>query len=558
MEHCNLSFSFHARWGKIVHRTENLLEYNVRFKTQPMKHQLRAFKLMEGKAAFALLMEQGTGKTKVIIDDTARAWSENSIDGLMVFAPNGVHTKWVTIELPKHMPDWVPYRAAYYSAGASKTHQQTIEALFIPSAITEARPLRVLTMNYEALATREGKGLFDRFTTTFRCIGVLDESQRTKNPSAIRTKEILKRRLRFPLRRIMSGTPVTRAPFDVFSQYQFLDPHILRTNSFVAFKSEYAEMLDENNWLVKKVRQGQRWRRKDGTPSERIPQIMARDENGMPIYRNLEKLQRLIAPHSFRVLKSECLDLPAKIYDTIPFELTPRQRQMYDQMERTKRAEITDFISGLVAAGRREGLSREQALMESRELIVQNKLSAMAKLQQITCGYLKLEDGEVMRMFKNVMDNPRNQVLMESVEDAADGGIIFWAPHRDKINQIIECLNEGYESNQIVRYDGSVSKEQRMRNVDDFSDGKARFFVGNPASGGTGLTLNYGKTVYYYSSDFNLEHRLQSEDRNHRIGQDRGIRYYDLSAIDTIDQLIAQSNQLKKNIADIITGDEQL
>jgi SNF2 family DNA or RNA helicase len=532
--------------------------YNVRFKTKPMAHQLKALKLMAGKRAFALLMEQGTGKTKVVIDDTAQWYADKVIDALLVLAPNGVHTKWVTIELPKHMPDWVPYHAAYYSAGASKTHLKTIEKLFEVQPENEVRKLRILTMNYEALATAEGKELLERFTTQFKAACAIDESQRIKNPDAKRTVELIKRRRRFPVRRIMSGTPITRAPFDAFAQYYFLDPEILRTHSYVAFKSEYAEMLDEDHYLVKKIRQGDRWKKKDGTLKKRVPQVIARDEAGMPQYRNLEKLQRLIAPHSFRVLKKDCLDLPAKIYDTIPFEMTPRQRQVYDQMEKLKRAEIAQFINELVAAGRQRGLSREQVLVESRELIVQNKLSAMAKLQQITCGYLKLEDGEVMRMFKHVMDNPRNQVMMESVEDAADGGIIFWAPHRDKIDQIIECLREGYDATQIVRYDGAVGKEQRMKNVDDFSEGRVRFFVGNPASGGTGLTLNYGKTSYYYSNSFNLEHRLQSEDRNHRIGQDRGVRYYDLSAIDTIDQLIAESNQMKKNIADIITGDAEL
>lgn len=523
-----------------------------------MKHQLQAFKLMEGKAGFALLMEQGTGKTKVIIDDAARNWGDGKIDALFVLAPNGVHTKWITIEIPKHMPDWVQYEAAWYSAGATKTHLKSIEKLFTVSATDEVRPLRILAMNYEALATSEGKHLLDRFSNTFNAMCAVDESQRIKNPDAIRTKELTNRRRRFPIRRLMSGTPVTRAPFDVFAQYFFLDPTILRTDSYIAFKSEYAEMLSEDHYLVKKIRSGPNWQKKDGTPKKRIPQVIARDEDGMPAYRNLEKLQRLIAPHSFRVLKKDCLDLPDKIYDTIPFELTPRQRQLYTEMERTKRGEISFFINQLVAAGRERGMSRDEVLIESRELIVQNKLSAMAKLQQITCGYMKLEDGEVMRMFKKVMDNPRNQVMMESVNDAADGGIIFWAPHRDKIDQIIECLREGYDDKQIVRYDGTVSKSDRMKFVDDFTDEKVRFFVGNPASGGTGLTLNYGKTVYYYSDSFNLEHRLQSEDRNHRIGQDRGVRYYDLAALNTIDQIIAQSNQMKKNIADIITGDDQL
>lgn len=513
---------------------------------------------MEHEESFALLMEQGTGKTKVIIDDAARAYGNSKINAMFVLAPNGVHTKWVTIEIPKHMPDWVPVVSAYYSAGATKTHLKTIEKLFDVLPADQARPLRILTMNYEALATVEGRKLFDRFTNTFKCYSAIDESQRVKNPDAIRTAELLKRRRRFPIRRILSGTPVTRAPFDVFAQYYFLDPTILRTSSYIAFKSEYAEMLPDDHFLVQKVRQGPNWRKKDGTLKARVPQIIARDEDGMPAYRNLDKLQRLIAPHSFRVLKSECLDLPEKIYDMIPFELTPRQRQIYNQMEKTKRAEISEFINALIVAGRQKGLNRDQVLLDSRELIVQNKLSAMAKLQQITCGYLKLEDGEVMRMFKHVMDNPRNQVMMESVADAADGGIIFWAPHRDKIDQIIECLREGYDDNQIARYDGGVGKDLRMKNVDNFEAGKIKFFVGNPASGGTGLTLNHGKTVYYYSNSFNLEHRLQSEDRNHRIGQDRGVRYYDLSAIDTIDQIIAESNQMKKNIADIITGDDQL
>jgi SNF2 family DNA or RNA helicase len=195
--------------------------------------------------------------------------------------------------------------------------------------------------------------------------------------------------------------------------------------------------------------------------------------------------------------------------------------------------------------------------MLSRDLVVTNKLSAMAKLQQITCGYLKLEDGQVVRMFKKIMDNPRNEAMMSVVEDV-EGSIIFWAPHRDKIDQIIECLREGFESPQIVRYDGAVKKADRMQGIDDFQAGKARFFVGNPDSGGTGITLTAAEATFYYSNSFNLEHRLQSEDRNHRIGTEGHVRYYDLEAIGTIDRHIVESNQMKKDIADMITGDAAL
>lgn len=527
----------------------------MRFKTTPMAHQHRGFDLLKGKDFFALLMEQGTGKTKVIIDDAARCWGDGSIDALLVIAPNGVHTKWVTIEIPKHMPEWCTYVAAYYSAGATKRHQATIEKLFERTPDGQPRPLRVLTMNVEALATVEGIKLLDRFTQTFNAMGVLDESQRFKNPKAVRTVEMLKRRRRFPKRRLMSGTPVTKAPFDIFSQFSFLDPSILRTDSYTAFKTEYAQMLPAEHYLVKKLQRGA-WAKKDGTASKRVPQIIARDDEGLPIYQNLDKLQRLIAKHSYRVLKKDCLDLPDKVYDVVPFEMTPRQAEIYHRMERERRAELLKVVDGLSAAARKHGVSEEDALLAGRELIVANKLVALAKLQQITCGYLKLEDGEVVRMFKKVMDNPRNEAMMSIAEDL-EGQMLFWAPHRDKVDQIIECLRAGFDDAQIVRYDGIVKKADRMKGVDDFQEGRARFFVGNPASAATGLTLTAGETAFYYSDSFNWEHRAQSEDRNHRIGTTRA-RYFDLMAIGTIDEMIARSHAAKKSMADYITGDAQL
>ncbi len=521
-----------------------------------MAHQLKAFDLLQGRKFFALLMEQGTGKTKVIIDDAARLWSTGEIDSMLVFAPNGVHIKWVTIEIPKHMPDWCPTVSAYFSAGASKRHQAQVEKLFEPTPNNEPRPMRVLTMNYEALATVDGVALLERFTQSFNPMGVGDESQRFKNDKAVRTKQIMRVRRRFPYRRIMSGTPITKAPFDAFTQFTFLDPSILRTESFVAFKTEYADMLPEGHFLVKSLQRGA-WQKKDGTASKRVPQIIARDSDGLPQYRNLDKLNRLISKHSFRVLKSECLDLAPKVYDVLPFEMTDRQTEIYERMKRERRAELMNVIDALGKDGKRSGLSLEESLMAGRELIVANKLASMAKLHQITCGYLKLEDGEVVRMFKKPMDNPRNVTLMEHIEDR-EGAMLIWAPHTDKINQIVECLREGYGADQIRRYDGTTKKTERMQNIDDFQAGKFRFFVVNQASGSTGLTLTRANIAYYYSDSFNLEHRLQSEDRNHRIGTEGSVSYFDLEAINTIDRIITQSNHAKKAMADIITGDDQL
>lgn len=507
----------------------------MRFKTKPMAHQLNALDSMKGKAAFALLMEQGTGKTKVIIDDAARLWAEHKIDALLVVAPNGVHIKWVTSELPKHMPDWCPFIGAYYLSGGSKRHTATIDRLFEPRA---ARTLRVLTINYEAVTTNDGIKLIDRFTNAFRCYAVADESQRIKTPSSQRTKAMLKRRARYPVRRIMTGTPMTNAPFDVFSQFSFLDPTILRTQSYAAFKAEYADMLPAHSALVQNIVA------KNGL--HRIPQIVARDREGQPVYRNLEKLQRLIAPHSFRVLKKDCLDLPDKVYDVLTFELTPRQRQIYDQITKDSRIEFDKLVAGW----------HDKDEQAKRMLILQARIQIIAKQQQITSGYMILEEGNTVRLFDDVMKNPRNVVLMETIEDT-QGKVIIWAPHTDKINQIIECLRRAYDDKDVVRYDGGTAKKDRMDMVDRFQDGAARFFVGNPASGGTGLTLSAAETAIYYSNSFNLEHRIQSEDRNHRIGTTSKVTYYDIEAVDTIDHIIIQSNQAKQKLADIITGDSK-
>src|SRR5690606_29033415 len=97
-------------------------------------------------------------------------------------------------------------------------------------------------------------------------------------------------------------------------------------------------------------------------------------------------------------------------------------------------------------------------------------------------------DGNVVRMFKDPMKNPRNIALMESVDDT-QGAMIFWAPHLDKIDQIIECLRTGYDARLIARYDGKTPKKERMQIIDDFQEGKYRFLAANPASAGTGLTL---------------------------------------------------------------------
>lgn len=487
-----------------------------KFKTKPYKHQLECLNRFGRKQAFALLAEMGTGKSWIVINNVADLWSSADCDALLIFAPNGVHTNWTLLELPKHMPDWVNYRAAAWSATAKKKDKEALEALYDQ---TEKRTLRILTMNWESLQSKKGFEAAVRFAGSFgKLMIACDESDAFKNPTTARAKALMKLKKYSTWRRIMSGTPINNAPFDAFSQFQFLDEHILGTTSFFAFKAEYAEMLQEGNPLLDAI--------KKRSGSRFTPQVVARGAGGRPKYRNLDKLAALIAPHSFRVLKSECLDLPEKIYKTLLFGLTPQQQVVYKKAE------------------------DECRLVFDNEETPFNKLVAVTKLAQITSGYyIHPLANEPVRIEG---DNPKLDLLASRVDTIVESGckVIVWARYTAEIEDIVKMLNE--RGHKIVKYYGDIKKGERIQAIEDFERGEADVFVGNQQAGGTGITLVAASYVIYYSNNFSLRDRLQSEDRAHRIGQTKNVTYINIAARGTIDEVVVRALSNKKDVADAI------
>jgi SNF2 family DNA or RNA helicase len=488
---------------------------NTKFKTQPYKHQLECLNKFGRKKAFALLAEMGTGKTWIIINNIADLWSSGDCDSVLVFAPNGVHTNWTRLELPKHMPDWVRYKAVPWIAGGRKAEVEEIETLYEP----RNGELRIMTMNWEALQSKKGVEAAKRFAL---CSGklmiVCDESDSVKNPTAKRTQNLMALKPYSHWRRIMSGTPINNAPFDAFSQFSFLDEHILQTTSFYAFKAEYAEMLQPGNPLLDNI--------KARTKSRGTPQVVARGPGGRPKYRNLDKLSALIAPHSFRVLKSECLDLPEKIYKTLVFNMTPEQIKTYKKAEKECRL-----------------------VFESEETPF-NKLVAVTKLAQITSGYYihPLSEEPVRIEGKN----PKLDLLKDRVQKIIESGekVIIWARYRIEIEDIVATLTQ--EGINCVQYHGGIAKDDRTAAIDSFENGNAQVFVGNQQAGGTGITLVAASYVIYFSNNFSLRDRLQSEDRAHRIGQTKNVTYINIAAKGTIDMHVIGALTNKKDVADTI------
>ncbi len=503
-------------------------------KTKGMAHQLEALRRMNGRRAFALFMEMGTGKTWTFLADAERAYAAGKIDALFVLAPKGVHTNWVRREIPTHMSE--PYVAFAYSSGPmSKRRKRELDALFAPRGVGEPAPLRILTMNIDAISTPVGEALAREFLSSTRAMFVLDESIRIKNPDSGRTKRVLKLAPKAVARRIGSGAPITNAPLDVFSQMEFLESGLLGTTSYRAFVAEYAELLPPGHGLVRHITDRLKQKGRGFIPD---PQIVATDENGNPKWRNLDRLQALLAPHSFRVRKSECLDLPPKIYQTRDFALTPAQRRVYDALAETLRIELGAHLDADAALGAPE-----------QDPLTVSALAALSKLRQVTSGFV-IVDG-VPRLLP-AEDNPRMKVFGELVEEI-DGKFIVWAHFVEEIQQLSAKLRAaGIE---CVEYHGAVPDKAREAAVDAFQSGTARVFLGQPQSGGIGLTLTAASTVVYYSNDFNFDTRVQSEDRAHRIGTRGAVVYIDLVAENTKDEDIARALRRKSATAALVLGD---
>lgn len=548
----------------------------MKFKTKPFKHQLQVFHRSKAKPVFALLMEQGTGKSKVIVDTSAYLWEEGKIDLVLIIAPKGVAPGWVRKEYPEHMG--APYAAAQWRAASRMTRALERQ---LASVRASSGVLKVVVMNTEAygMTTDAIDFAIELLDEAQSAMIVVDESQRIKNPSAHTTKRILNLRIRCAYRRILSGTPITEGPFDAYSQFGFLDPAILEVDSFVAYKQEYAELLKDTSGLMRHIarRVPKKWDgnyvcddtgmvkpealNPDGSPRKKnmvpiyMPSIVAKNEDGSPKYRNLDKLQRLIAPHSFRILKRDCLDLPEKLYNRYYTELSPRQMSIY--------AQVRDEL---------------RIVWEDERVTTMNRLTMLLRLQQIVCGYIT--DGErVHNLFERWDANPRVVSMLELLEDRPKGerGII-WCRFKEDIRQVTEALRETYGPKSAIQFYGEVSQSLRTENVERFQGERnimnrhgerirvetvpegerPRYMIAQQRAGGIGQTWTAANLSLYYSNTFSLEDRLQSEDRPHRIGQLHPVQYIDLEAEDTVDSSIITSLVAKKDVADAVTGDEAI
>jgi len=473
---------------------------NFNYKTKPYAHQEEALQRSHDKKNFAYFMEMGCGKSKVLIDNIYWLYQNRLIDTAIIVAPKGVYMNWVNNEIPTHMPEDMDPEIYLWKANSTRNEKKRLT-----EGVSNRNKFRILVMNIESFVTKKAPVFLESFTHRSEFLLAIDESTTIKNPKAKRTKAIMKFGETAKYKRILTGSPITQSPLDLYSQCAFLNKKLLGYDSYWSFQGRFA--------IIKQQRMG----------NHSFNQVVG--------YKNLDELTQKLKIFAHRTTKKEALDLPEKIYTTRQVELTSTQQEQYESMKKTS----VIFLE-------------EGDMVTAPEV-----MTRLLRLQQLLCGYLVNDDGETVELANN-----RIKVMMEVVEEMT-GKVIIWSRFRYDIKKIKNELAKTYGSGSVVTYYGDTTQEDRDSAIHNFqTNPETRFFVSNAQTGGRGITLTAASNVIYYSNDFNLESRKQSEDRCHRIGQHKPVLYVDLVCPNTVDVHIVKSLVEKDKIANKTLGEEVL
>jgi len=325
---------------------------------------------------------------------------------------------------------------------------------------------------------------------------VADESQKIKNPHAKRTKELLSLGELTEYKMILTGTPVTQHAYDLFSQFLFL-------NGGRSFGLNYDRFINKYFW-----------------------------RNGWKLFLNrgsAETISNKIYEWSTRFRKEECVDIPEKLYVNRVIDLPMSNKIKYDEMVNYCITQIEN----------------------SEKVTAPIILTQLLRLSQITSGFV-VDSSEKIVDFET---NPKLEALRDILEESNSNGnqLVVWSRFKHDIDRIYKLANEMKIS--CVKLYGDTKIDERTKNIKEFQDGKARILVGTQGTGGLGVDLTAANIVVFYSNDYSLMNRLQSEDRVHRAGQTKKVTYIDIIAKETIDVGISKILKAKKNVADLITRD---
>jgi SNF2 family DNA or RNA helicase len=472
----------------------------------PLKeHQLEGLRLSVSRHAFAWFLEMGLGKTAMAIANFCILWLQKKIEAVLVLSPKGVHKQWVAEEIPKHIDPTIPLNMTLWSAGSA----------YESGELKVSGALNIFSMNIDSVNTNDGDFAIRQFFSLFgakfdmkyskkgdrsfvvdkkaKVMMIIDESHQIGNYSSKRTQETIEFGKLTEYRRILTGTPIATSLLNMWCQFMFLDTRIIGIDYITTFKSRFCETGGHTGYEV------------IGS-------------------KNVEEFYAIIAPHCFRKTKAECLDLPDKIYAQRTYMLGNETRWHYENI---KQAFMTELKSGNIVAPK-------------------NALASLVRLQQVCSGFLPDEDENELasKRVYEIFSYERAEIALDMVKQI-EGQVIIWA----RFIPDIKCIRHKFQKD--------FGKEIAiMDEVNTFKAGKKKILLSNQAKGIGGNLQESGCTnMIYYNNSFNLIHRLQSEDRVHRMGMRGALTIWDITADRTVDKTIADNLKAKKDLAQFVLDD---
>jgi hypothetical protein len=490
------------------------------YKTVPLGKQVDVIENSWHERVWALLCRPGTGKSKLMIDTAGLLYAAGQVDTVIVLAPNNVDLQWWHEQIPAHLPDYIPRMGGVYRTQMGKRAFDKLErALRSPDM-----GLKILCLSYEALQTNRGRDLARRVAASRPTLLAVDESHRAGNlkSSTFNAVHALARLAKY--RRISTGTLTSQNPFPVYAQFEVLGPGLLGFSSLAAFKSMYAEMLPDNHGLVKRIAKDF----KERTGQTITPQIIARDAEGRPKFRNLAHLRARLAPYSsFLTLQDVSGTEPTVLASTRVVELNDEQRALYDALE----------ADGVAFHGDGEMLSVDQGL------------ALCLRLQQICGGFAPSDDDPQAKPLGEV--NPKLEELCVVLEELATEKVVIWCRFKAELRAVTKRLRADYGDDTVVEYHGDIDNKGRQDAKHRFkTDSRCRFFVAQVRAGGTGLdglqaAANY---MVFYSNEYAYYLRDQAVGRLARTGGHMAVNVIDLVARGTADADVARCMRVGEDV----------
>lgn len=496
------------------------------FKIPPFRHQVPALKFLILKESGALFMDMGTGKTYVAIMYMFHRFLEGKIKRALIVCPLSLFDHWRS-QIRTYAPT-----GDYEVTVIEGTKDEKLTLLSPDSADPEK--LWIVIANFEAIWGRakkpkpskngdetekdgeveaEEETPSDPLLDAYRACGfdliVADEAHKIKNAESKQSRALRAIAERSSYRVIMTGTPVTNKITDLFGEYLFMDP-VWFGDNFWAFQNTYCLFQE-----------------KEQKSTGRKFKILVGQKNEA-------RLEKILSASSFRVKKSDCMDLPPQLYQLRTVEMTPEQQEAHQSM-RDLLIKIVDKAGSPVD--------------------VQNNLTKTIRQRQITSGFLPLEGGGV-RYFD---PNPKLGELLQVAEQLVGvKPFLVWTAFLEDVHMIHQSLTDAFGL-RVGRIYGDVPREERTRQIQMLKDGKLDCLDIQIQTAALGLDLSFVDTSMYYSNTYNWSDRDQSESRTHRRGAEKheSVLYIDFACKNSVDRLVLSAFRRKKSLAEYLYENRQ-